>query len=504
MAAALAPDGSLVRLRRKTDTTTLELQVGGSSDDSYENSGLNTPTATKPLADASDEYVGVRFQGVTIGQGVNILHAALSFVFSGDVEPADPKGTLYGDDADNAAAFGSGASDISNRTPTMATVAVDEADVLNHDLTFVELAEVTAIVQEIIDRGTWSSGNALALIFQADADGTRDFQVHHYDLDATHGAKLVITYETASPPAEAFISRVTSPSAASTFSSWTSLDNQISALGGVALAVDSDTLYAFMVDDDLTTIVVRTSTDNGATWSARSTVTAIGATKLSLAAAAAGDDDIVLFYAETDGTVYAVRWNGISWGTPAARTNTAHKITGLATTYLLDWQVVVTGSLVSGEHFVWACRYGDGVNQTIDTWGALKVITSAALNAGFVFAAPAAAFSSDFRVFFVESFSGDEAYDRVQWTTLELTHDFNEEQWRERVGFDFEDVEGVALVLGATTLWLVSAAGVWLSALPGHAEVDVLVELELDNADGSYTAYGSGTLGALQAEPVCS
>ncbi len=187
-----------------------------------------------------------------------------------------------------------------------------------------------------------------------------------------------------------------------------------------------------MVDDDLTTIVVRTSTDNGATWSARSTVTAIGATKLSLAAAAAGDDDIVLFYAETDGTVYAVRWNGISWGTPAAWTNTAHKITGLATTYLPDWQVVVTGSLVSGEHFVWACRYGDGVNQTIDTWGALKVITSAALNAGFVFAAPAAAFSSDFRVFFVESFSGDEAYDRVQWTTLELTHDFNEEQWRGR------------------------------------------------------------------------
>lgn len=154
VAAALAPDGSLVRLRRKTDTTTMELQVGGSSDDSYENSGLNTPTATKPLADPSDEYVGVRFQGVTIGQGVNILHAALSFVFSGDVEPADPKGTLYGDDADNAAAFGSGASDISNRTPTMATVAVDEADVLNHDLTFVELAEVTAIVQEIIDRGT--------------------------------------------------------------------------------------------------------------------------------------------------------------------------------------------------------------------------------------------------------------------------------------------------------------------------------------------------------------
>ncbi len=197
---------------------------------------------------------------------------------AGDSEPADPEGTLYADDVDDAAAFGSGANDISGRTPTMATVAVDESDLLNEDVNFVDLADVTLIVQEIVDRGTWSSGNALALIFQAGTDGARDFQVHHYDLDPTHGAKLVITYTTASPPAEAYVSRVATPGSGSTFSSWSSLDAEISALGGIALAVDSDTVYAFMVDDDLTTIVVRTSTDNGATWSSRATVTAAGLT----------------------------------------------------------------------------------------------------------------------------------------------------------------------------------------------------------------------------------
>ncbi len=222
----------------------------------------------------------------------------------------------------------------------------------------------------------------------------------------------------------------------------------------------------------------------------------------------------MLFYAETDGTVYAVRWNGSTWGTPAAWTNTVLEVTGLATAYLLDWQVIVTGRLEASTRAVWACRYGDGINQTIDTWGALKVVTDAAGTAGFRFKAPSVDVSSDFRLFFLEVFSGDAAYNRVQWSTLELTHDFNEEQWREPVTFDFEDAEGVALALDATTLWLVSAAGVWLSTLPGHAQIDVSadvvkadvridqdgggVELELDNADGSYTAYGAGSLGALQ------
>ena len=92
VAAALSPDGSLVRLRRETDAVTLALQVGASADDSYENTGTNTPTDQEPLADATDEYVGVRFQGVTIAQGATILHAVLSFVNSGD-GGGNPEGT---------------------------------------------------------------------------------------------------------------------------------------------------------------------------------------------------------------------------------------------------------------------------------------------------------------------------------------------------------------------------------------------------------------------------
>jgi hypothetical protein len=281
-AAAIAPDGSLVRLRRVAQTATLELQVAASADDAEEN-GTNTDiTELQPISDDPNDYQGFRFTSVALPQGATILHASLQFVF-GSTPSDGPEGTLYGEDADNSAAFsaGVGNSDVSSRTSTTATVAIDRDDLgaLADDVTFYELAEVTAIVQEIVDRGGWSSGNALTLIYNAGSDGFRDFEVHHYDSSPAKAAKLTVTYSTGSPPGEVFVSRVASPGSGSTFSSWTSLDDEISPLGGVALAVDGDTLYAFMVDDDLTTIVMRTSTNHGASWSSRSTVTAAGGTK---------------------------------------------------------------------------------------------------------------------------------------------------------------------------------------------------------------------------------
>jgi hypothetical protein len=513
VAAARAPDGSLIRLRRFTQAETLALQVAASADDSYENSGVNSPTEDSPLVDADDEYAGYRFQNVTAPQGATILRAALSIVVGGS-NATSPQGLLYGHDTDNAPVFTSGTNNIGGRTPTAATVAVNQTGLPFDGSTFVEIADVTAIVQEIVDRGGWSAGNALALIFQGDP-GDHDYDAVQYDEDPAHAARLMITYATGSPQATAYVSRVAAPDAESDFSGWSSLDTEVSALGGIALAVDSDTCYAFMVDDDLTTIVMRTSTDNGASWGARSTVTAAGGVKTHLAAAAA-DGDIVLFYAELDGTVYAIRWNGSAWASLAAWTNALERIDGLAAIYLLDWQVVVTGQASTTlDRGVWACRYGDGANQTVDTWGPLREVTLAGASSSVWFDAPSIDYADVFRLFFVEHFSGDAPYHRQQWTTMDLSHDFNEEQWREPLAFDYTGEHGVAVTgSSAPELWLASSDGVWYSPLPAFATLDVsasviaasvrcdgdgaLAEIELDNAGGEYTAYGSGNLGALQ------
>ena len=80
MAVVLAPDGSLVRLRRLTNAVTLEYQVAASADDAFENATTVTLTGASALADDVDEWVGVRFLGVALPQGATILKARLLFV----------------------------------------------------------------------------------------------------------------------------------------------------------------------------------------------------------------------------------------------------------------------------------------------------------------------------------------------------------------------------------------------------------------------------------------
>ena len=512
-AAGIAPDGSLIRLRRLTQAATIERAVAASADDAWENNGTPVTTATGVNTDDTDEYVGARFLEITIPQGATILLAR--FLVAPQGSGNDPVGTLYGEDADNSAAFTTGANNLSGRAATTATVAIDETGLPDDGLTYVDLAEVTAIVQEIVDRGGWASGNAMSLIYQGASAG-RAYDVVQWDGDPSHAARLEITYATGSPQATAYASRVTTPAPGDTFSPWTELDDEISALGDVCLAVDSDTLYAFMVDDDLTTIVMRRSTNNGASWTSRSTVTSAGGVKTKLAAAAADDGDIVLFYADQDdGLVYTIRMpSGGEWGSPAAWTNSLEVIDGLACCYVADWQVIVTGreddTLDPG---VWSCYFGDGGQFTINTWGPLRDVVTSAHGSEILYTEPSVARADVFRLYFTERFAGDEAYAKIHWTTLDDSKSFNEDQWREPQVFNYEG-DGVAVTVSGAELWLAASNGVWLIDLPAFEQVDIaaaivevsvrvddagaIVDVELDNADGTWTAYGTGGLGALQ------
>jgi hypothetical protein len=495
-AAALAPDGSLVRLRRETDVTTVEYQVGASADDAFEMSGTVTLTDTSANIDATSEYFGARFTGVAIPQGATILRARLLLVLPTGND--DPLHTIYGDDADNAAQFTTGANDISGRAATAAVVTWDSTDLGGDGASFIASPDIKAVVQEIVDRGGWASGNAMAIIVRGGATSTRDLQPTAYDAGAALAPKLVVTFS-AGIPGRVYVSQVASPAPGSAFSSWSSLDAGASYQGGVAMAVTATTLYAFVVDDDLVTLKVYTSANNGASWSGPATVSGAGGEKTHVAAAAAEDGDIAVFWAEADGVVYRSRWNGSSWGTRTAWTLSAYAITGLAAAYLLDWQVIVTGlEAATRAPKVWATRYGDGVNLTIDTWSALREVTGAAEASGVSFAAPAVAWEDDaFRLFFVETYDGDEAYTRLQWSTLALLFDFNEEQWREPAAFDFEGAHGVAVAISATRIWLVSSDGVWSSALPAFAELDVTALV----LEASVASDARGTRVELELDP---
>ena len=130
-----------------------------------------------------------------------------------------------------------------------------------------------------------------------------------------------------------YVSRVTSPGSGSTWSSWTSLEAGVSDVAGCALALDGTTLLLFYVAANDVSIRLRTSSDNGASWSSASTiVTASGAVGHIAAAVSTFSGDRVLVWSE-GATVYRSRYTSGAWGARTAWTNTMASITGLAITH---------------------------------------------------------------------------------------------------------------------------------------------------------------------------
>ena len=325
-----------------------------------------------------------------------------------------------------------------------------------------------------------------------------------------------------------YTQRVASPGPSSTFSSWTS-QGTVSASGGVALAAAGSSVFLFYVDVDTLTLKVKESTDNGVSYGSATTVATAGTAVTHLAAAIAPGGDRLLLWNE-GATLYRSRYTG-SWGARTAWSNTVASITGIACVHFLDWSVVVCGTEQTTTHAkVWTCLFGDGANQSPNTWSSLREVTTATAGSNVSFRSPALEMLQSWRLFFVEKYTGSLAYSRLQWTTMSPISLFNQEFWREPLAFDYPatgsaqtadyGVGVTASTLGGY-LWLSAAAGVWSGLSPANPDLDVsdgVIEAAVDLSEqdgrvrltlrndaasgngalGRYSAYGSGALGALQ------
>jgi len=144
-------------------------------------------------------YVGMRWTNVTIPQGATIDSAKIQFHVDEVFSNVAITVTFRGEDIDNAPAFSSTASDISNRTETTASVGWAVPDwVFIHDEGSAQLStELKTIVQEIVDRVGWVSGNALIIMIKA-WSGTGERTAESYDGEAASAPELQITYTPAS------------------------------------------------------------------------------------------------------------------------------------------------------------------------------------------------------------------------------------------------------------------------------------------------------------------
>ena len=183
-------------------TTTVTWQVGQGTDDCSlrkqvaEDFDLNGPAARVGDYNANnyDDEAGFRFTNVAIPKNATIVSAYL-WIKAWDIYgyPA-PIAYVKGEAADNPITF-STASDYKARPRTTAYVNWQPPSWV--DGTWYPSPNLKNILQEIIDRNNWESGNALVLFwYEADGYVGRQCEIdfYTYNFNPNDAAKLEVTW----------------------------------------------------------------------------------------------------------------------------------------------------------------------------------------------------------------------------------------------------------------------------------------------------------------------
>jgi hypothetical protein len=168
-------------------------KVGASSDDARENSGTVGLTAGTINTSGLNQRLGFRFTNVTVPQGATVTATGFGLYLTTTTADSPANATIHGHDTDNAATFTTSTNNISNRTLTTASHTYSSS------LTDVGVGywgvDITSVIQEIIDRPGWASGNSIVIIVRG-ATGT-NMTVQTWDGDPDNAAYLDINYNIA-------------------------------------------------------------------------------------------------------------------------------------------------------------------------------------------------------------------------------------------------------------------------------------------------------------------
>lgn len=182
---------------QNASAVTLDIRVNASADDAEEDATgtVDRSSNTFPLGESL--WCGTRFNNVAIPSGAYITSAYVKFT-ARDTESSAANLTVYGEAIDNSAVFTTGGSNISNRARTSASAAWNP--VASWTLgTAYNTPELRSIVQKIVNRSSWTSGNSLSILFKSNNTGSRR-RARAYDDSTTLAPLLHVEYIVIQPP----------------------------------------------------------------------------------------------------------------------------------------------------------------------------------------------------------------------------------------------------------------------------------------------------------------
>jgi hypothetical protein len=177
----------------------IEVSVGQSSDDAEEavstGSVVLSSSDLELVRDRTQQTVGIRFAGVAIPAGALITDAYIEFTADGTTSEATSL-TFYGQAADNAPTFTSSNRNISGRTKTSASVAWNSVGAWSTVGEKHQTPDLSPIVQEVVDRGRWSSGNAMVFVITGSGRRTAE----SYNGSPSQAPRLHVSYTLGGQP----------------------------------------------------------------------------------------------------------------------------------------------------------------------------------------------------------------------------------------------------------------------------------------------------------------
>lgn len=149
----------------------VQRRVAAGNDDSEERSSNgNIVINSVDLELAFDDYfytdtVGMRFTDIGIAPGTTIANAYIQFRVD-EIDYGSASLTIRGEDADDALSFTTSNYDISARPTTTASAAWSPPNwtVIGQVGADQRTPNIASVIQEIVDRSGWASGNALVVI----------------------------------------------------------------------------------------------------------------------------------------------------------------------------------------------------------------------------------------------------------------------------------------------------------------------------------------------------
>jgi hypothetical protein len=160
-------DDVQITVNAASSGSSLSRAVAASSDDAEERAGSMSLTSSdlELVYDGGIQKVGMRFTSITIPRNATVTRAWIQFTADESQSEATAL-TIRAQNADQAATFTTSSNNITDRTLTSASASWSPSAWNSSDGagTAQRTPDFAAVVQAVVNRSGWVSGNALAII----------------------------------------------------------------------------------------------------------------------------------------------------------------------------------------------------------------------------------------------------------------------------------------------------------------------------------------------------